>query len=173
MSVALFSNTIKVGPKNIEVTPKPLTAPASSYDLTKVAEIKITQIGLYWFRFNILLVMEEGLVQPQIDTLPPEYQQYLMSCFITSPSGVMYPLKSCPPCYFQPDGATVYAKNSVAKAQSTRTLNITNDMLPCNEVGTWNVEVVANCGYSAHDASIGYNVGESTYQCTKISNYEF
>tara|TARA_R110000772_G_C13043136_1_gene413204 strand:+ start:59 stop:367 length:309 start_codon:yes stop_codon:yes gene_type:complete len=87
MSVALFSNTIKVGPKNIEVTPKPLTAPASSYDLTKVAEIKITQIGLYWFRFNILLVMEEGLVQPQIDTLPPEYQQYLMSCFITSPVG--------------------------------------------------------------------------------------
>ena len=96
-----------------------------------------------------------------------------MSCFITSPSGVKYPLKSCPPCYFQSDGTTVYAKNSVAKAQSKRTLNITNDMLPCNEVGNWNVEVVANCGYSGHAASIGYNVGESTYQCTKISNYEF
>ncbi len=173
MSVALFSNTIKVGPKNIEVTQTPLTAPASSYDLTKVAEIKISQIGLYWFRFNILLVMEENLSQPQIDTSPDEYQQYLMSCFITSPSGVMYPLKSCAPCYFQPDATTVYAKNSVAKAQSTRTLNITNDMLPCNEAGTWTVEVVANCGYSASDAAIGYNVGESTYTCTKISNYEF
>jgi hypothetical protein len=173
MSVALFSNTIKVGPKNIEVTPTPLTAPASSWDLTKVAEIKITEIGLYWFRFNILLVMEETLSQKQIDTLPQEYQQYLMSCFIISPSGIMYPLKSCPPCYFQPDASTVYAKNSVAKPLSIRTLNITNDMLPCNEVGTWTVKVVANCGYSASDASIGYNVSESTYQCTKISNYQF
>ena len=173
MSVALFSNTLKVGSKTMDVTQTPLTAPADSYEYTKVAEIYISEVGLYWFRFNIILVMEDTLTQTQIDTGSTEYQQYLMCCFIQSPSGVLYPLKSCAPCYFQPDGTTVYATNSVAKAGSIRTLNITNDMLPCNEAGSWRVKVIANCGYSGSDASIGYNVGESTYSCKKISNYQF
>ena len=169
MSVAMFSNNIQVGPKNMVVTKTPLTAAAKSYDITKVATMKITEVGLFWFRFNIVLVMEETLTQTQIQTESPEFQQFLMCCVIESPSGIQYPLKSCAPCYFQ----TLAEKNSVSKPGSSRTLNIVNDMLPCNEAGTWTVNVVANCGYSGSDASIGYNISESDYVCRKISNYQF
>ena len=169
MSIAMFSNNIQVGPRNMVVTKTPLTAPAVSYELTKVATMKITEVGLYWFRFNIVLVMEEALTQTQIDTSAPEFQQFLMCCFITSPSGIQYPLKSCAPCYFQ----TLAEKNSVARNGSSRTLNIVNDMLPCDEAGEWKVEVIANCGYSGSDASLGYNIAEADYLCRKISNYQF
>ncbi len=165
----MFSNNIQVGPRNMVVTKTPLTAPAVSYELTKVATMKITEVGLYWFRFNIVLVMEEALAQTQIDTADPEFQQFLMCCFITSPSGIQYPLKSCAPCYFQ----TLAEKNSVARPGSSRTLNIVNDMLPCDEAGVWSVNVVANCGYSGSDASLGYNIDEADYLSRKISNYQF
>ena len=169
MSIAMFSNNIQVGPQDMVVTKNNLTAPAVSYELTKVATMKITEVGLYWFDFRIQMEMNETLTQTQIDTTAPEYQQFLMCCFIQSPSGVLYPLKSCAPCYFQGVNG-----NAVARANSVRTLNITNDMLPCNEAGEWTVQVVANCGYSGGDASIGYNADDkSEFICRKISNYQF
>lgn len=165
----MFSNNIQVGPRDMVVTKTPLMAPAYSWDLTQVASMKITEVGLYWFHFNIQLEMNEELTQTQIDTTAPEYQQFLMCCFIQSPSGVLYPLKSCAPCYFQG-----VPSNSVARANSARTVNITNDMLPCNEAGEWTVQVVANCAYSGGDASIGYNADDkSQFICRKISNYQF